>query len=50
VITLLLLALAVALFSFHFYLNRVLGKSTFEYLMPDMGGQTEEETTERGTV
>jgi len=28
------MGLTIALFSFHFYLNRVIGKTTFEYMIP----------------
>ena len=32
-VTMLLMCLTMVLFGFHFYLNKVLGKSTFEYLI-----------------
>ena len=44
IISVLLMGLSMALFGFHFYLNIVLGKSTFEYLMWDGNAEDGEAT------
>ena len=35
VITVVVMGLTMALFGFHFYLSRILGKTTLEYLIPE---------------